>query len=70
MSTLNVLPIDPTPCPYYKGQHFVMKADVVYQATLLTLDEEERIESLVNAFYLGALLQEAQKWESCEGLGR
>ncbi|CAG8738959.1 5468_t:CDS:1, partial [Dentiscutata erythropus] len=46
MSTLNVLPVDPTPCPYYDEQQFVTKADAAYQATLLALDKGERIKSL------------------------
>ncbi|CAG8643782.1 4427_t:CDS:1 [Dentiscutata erythropus] len=61
LSTLNVIPIDPTPCPYYEEQRFVNKAVVAYDQIVLALDEKERIESLVHAFYLGELLKKHPK---------
>ncbi|CAG8553665.1 11480_t:CDS:1, partial [Dentiscutata heterogama] len=66
LSTLNLVPVEPTPCPYYEGQDFATKAIAAYEQILLALDEEERVESLVHAFYLGALLRKTTRKQLTE----
>ncbi|CAG8522594.1 1946_t:CDS:2 [Gigaspora margarita] len=55
LSTLNLFLAVPTLCPFVKERNIVAKAQVALYHIVNAVSIENRVESLVHTFYLGAL---------------
>ncbi|RIB27878.1 hypothetical protein C2G38_2029021 [Gigaspora rosea] len=56
LNTLNLFPVLPTLCPFEEESDLIMKAGIGHRYIIRAVSMGDRIESLVYAFCLGALI--------------
>ncbi|CAG8633562.1 10776_t:CDS:2, partial [Gigaspora rosea] len=59
LHTLNLFSVEPTPCPFVHERNINEKTSIAYNYIVQAVNIGDRIESLVHAFYLGALISTA-----------